>query len=178
MDPFQAIQSSLDALKQLNKLTQHGQSLSEILETGPRYSRALSTILIKNDEYASLTLADQADVEIIPDFDMHYDQANSNDILEILGLIQQDLSSFSSVHDWDRKLRHDPVKALARSVRLGLLESRSSLRGHTLYSSGVDTVCTYESRNHRRPGATEMSSVKDYVFPSKVSPRKLRNYAI
>ena len=164
------------------------QSLSELLDLAQRSSyRQLddssndsfninsATVI---DSATSLTVSsNQAKLKAMPDFEMHYDQAGSDNVPEILEMIQQDLS-YSYFHDWDKKLRPDPVKALVKFVRFSSFEPRPFLGSNVLYSSGVDTICTVASTNHRKPGGVEVSGVRDYLFPSNVSSGDFQEYDV
>ena len=70
----------------------------------------LSHTIASNDDRSTSTGLDDYP-ETVSNFQMHDDQTSTDDVLDILSMIRQDLLSFSYVHDWDRKLRPDYVKA-------------------------------------------------------------------
>ena len=112
---------------------------------------------------------DQRHAYPLPDFQLHLDVPNGDNITELLRIIDQDLSSQSFIHDWDRKLLVDPVKSLLSSVRGELSGYPTKNDGYILNHSIVDRVCTVNGVNHRRYLATGYHDVSNHLLPANVS---------
>ena len=105
----------------------------------------------------------------LPDFQLHLDVPNGDNITELLRIIDQDLSSQTFIHDWDRKLSVDPVKSLLSSVRSELSGYTTKSDSYILNHSIVDRVCTINGVNHRRYLATGYHDVSNHLLPANVS---------
>ena len=79
---------------------------------------------------------------VIPDYELHYDLAESINILDVLQSIEQDLSSMNSLHNWDDKWSLDPVKTLARFARRELDRLSQRAASHIINFSSLDRVWT------------------------------------
>ena len=129
------------------------------------------TTKMSNDTY-NPTDSDQKDDDyayLLSDFQLHLDVPNGDSITELLRIIDQDLSSQTFIHDWDRKLLVDPVKSLLSSVRSEISGYPTKNNSYILNHSIVDRVCTVNGVNHRRYLATGYHDVSNHLLPAHVS---------
>lgn len=105
-------------------------------------------------------------------FQPHFEVPKNNDVFEFLNVIDQELSSQTRIHDWDKKFTANPVKAL-------IAHARDSFSAHHLNSgtyinnySSVDRVCSINGVTHRRYFATEYQNIANLLLPVDASTMK------
>ncbi|MCJ1312762.1 hypothetical protein MMC25_006438 [Agyrium rufum] len=112
---------------------------------------------------------------VIPPFKLHYDLAYTDNILDILKTIEQELSTHTYIHDWDEKICPDPVKALALYAKNEMGRRGLQNGSHLINYSSVDRVCTVNGENYRMHVARDVQDVKKHFFESEAQYLAIEN---
>ena len=96
----------------------------------------------KDPEYVSIVDAESPSIRsqslenlrILSEFELHYGLEGSN-VISILKMILQDLSSHRSIHNWDEKFTSDPIKEIASA-------SQKLIRHSFQTGSHLSNCCT------------------------------------
>ena len=99
-----------------------------------------------------------------PPFEYHYDLSKTDSLLRILQTIQGELASHSYIHDWDEKLKPDPVKSLALFARQALGRWGFDSGSHILAFSNTDRIVTINGTVWRQRVDPDSSESKGYPF--------------
>lgn len=84
-----------------------------------------------------------------PDFELHYDFDSRYSVMHVLDSIVQDLSTPSSIHNWDEELINDPVKDMAKFASQELIRLELYNASYVLTYSSVYEVTTLNGINRR-----------------------------
>ena len=176
--------TALDALREAQVLQARAtENLIALLRLQPdsiAASQTKSTRILENSPHENCEQSDQisrthydtshqnkeTDSRSIPvDFRLHYD-AGAGNMIDILNLIQDSLASQTYLHDWDDKLRLDPLPELIGHSRLAFIFSKFESGSHIVAnSSSVDRVCTRNGANRRMPVTRNAACISDELFP-------------
>lgn len=99
------------------------------------------------------------------DFRFHYDTGAGN-MVDIMNLIQDSLASQTYLHDWDDKVRLDPLPVFVGHSRLAMIFAKFESGSYIVAnSSSVDRVCTRNGANRRMPVTRDAACIREEFFP-------------
>lgn len=99
------------------------------------------------------------------DFRLHYNTGTEN-MVDMLKLIQESLSTQTYLHDWDDRLRLDPLPLLIGGSRLAMIFSKMESGSHMIANfNSVDRVCTRNGANRRMPVTRDAAHFRELLFP-------------
>ena len=107
----------------------------------------------------------------LSDVELHYDSDTTHNLKDLIRAIAQDLSSHRSLHNWDDKLIHDPVKDLATFANRSLNQSLGVELDNASYIfeySTVKEVQTIDGINRRHYALLGMETER-YLPSTKAS---------
>ena len=96
------------------------------------------------------------------DFELHYGLAHKT-VRDVLEEISTDITSYTTLHNWDEKLTSSPLKELSQVIRRDLYTNDmalDTLLGH----SAVEEVLTMGGINHERPALQNAVNVEITVY--------------